>query len=105
MHTLKAIIENEEVLKKEIHKELKAIKENMVMHVALSIEGAIDILTEADLIPDEEVVVTFTLKGYMKRVVLDTYGVQHRGGKGKMGMASLDEGDDVLQDIFVARNA
>ena len=68
------------------------------------IEGAIDILTEADLIPDEEVVVTLTMKGYIKRVPLNTYGVQHRGGKGKMGMASLEEAEDVMQDIFVARN-
>ena len=36
------------------------------------IEGAIDILTEADLIPDEEVVVTLTCKGYIKRVPLET---------------------------------
>ena len=34
---------------------------------------------------------------------LETYGVQHRGGKGKMGMAALDESDDVIQDIFVAK--
>ena len=61
---------------------------NMVINAEPRIEGAIDILTEADLIPDEEVVVTLTRKGYIKRVPLETYGVQHRGGKGKMGNGS-----------------
>ena len=32
------------------------------------------------------------------------YGVQHRGGKGKMGMAALEDSEDVVQDIFVTRN-
>lgn len=100
----RSIIENEEILKREIQTELIAIKEEYGDKRKTRIEGAIDILTEADLIPDEEVVVTLTRKGYIKRVVLDTYGVQHRGGKGKMGMASLEEGDDVIEDLFVARN-
>ena len=60
-------------------------------------------LSEADLIPDEEVVVTLTGKGYIKRVPLSVYDVQHRGGKGKMGMAALEESGDVLRDIFVTR--
>ena len=79
------------VLKKEIVKELNEIKEEYADKRRTKIEGAIDILTEADLIPDEEVVVTLTTKGYVKRVPLETYGVQHRGGKGKMGMAALEE--------------
>ena len=48
-------------------------------------------------------VVTLTRKGYIKRVPLETYGVQHRGGKGKMGMQALDEAEDVIEDLFVAR--
>ncbi len=100
----RSILENESVLKKEIETELISIKQEYGDARRTKIEGAIDILTEADLIPDEEVVVTLTRKGYIKRVVLDTYGVQHRGGKGKMGMASLEEGDDVIEDLFVARN-
>lgn len=97
------ILENDDVLKKEIHTELVAIKEEYADARRTRIEGAIDILTEADLIPDEEVVVTLTRKGYIKRVVLETYGVQHRGGKGKMGMQALEEGEDVIEDLFVAR--
>ena len=99
----RSIIENEEVLKKEIYQELIAIKEEYADKRRSRIEGAIDILTEADLIPDEEVVVTLTRKGYIKRVTLETYGVQHRGGKGKMGMQALEESEDVIEDLFVAR--
>lgn len=44
------------------------------------------------------------MKGYIKRVPLEVYDVQHRGGKGKMGMATLEGTEDVVQDLFVARN-
>ncbi|MCX5922173.1 MAG: DNA gyrase subunit A [Candidatus Dependentiae bacterium] len=100
---LKSIIENAAILKQEIVKELQEIKEGYADARRTKIEGAIDIMTEADLIPDEEVVVTLTMKGYIKRVGLATYGVQHRGGKGKMGMTTLEGTDDVVEDLFVAK--
>jgi DNA gyrase subunit A len=49
-------------------------------------------------------VVTVSHKGYIKRVPLTTYGVQHRGGRGKMGLVGLDDSGDVMQDVFAARN-
>lgn len=101
---LTSIIEKETILIEEVVKELNDVKQQYGDKRRSRIEGAIDILTEADLIPDEEVVVTLTIKGYMKRVPLSTYGIQHRGGKGKMGMASLEESDDVMQDLFVTKN-
>lgn len=101
---LTSVIHDQEVLKQEVVQELKEIKETYADKRKSKIEAAIDILTEADLIPDEEVVITLTLKGYVKRVPLDVYGVQHRGGKGKMGMAQLDGAEDVVQDLFVAKN-
>ena len=101
---LRAIIEDKERLKLEVVKELEEVKENYGDARRSKIEGAVDILTEADLIPVSDVVVTLTKKGYIKRVCLDTYGVQHRGGKGKMGMVSLDESDDVIEDVFVAQS-
>lgn len=101
---LTSIVENEETLKKEVIKELEEIKQAYADKRRSRIEGAIDILTEADLIPDEEVVVTLTTRGYIKRVQLSVYDVQHRGGKGKKGMAALDEGEDVVEDLFVAKN-
>lgn len=55
-------------------------------------------------IQDDEVVITLTKNGYIKRVSLETYDVQKRGGKGKMGMATLEETDDIVQDIFICKN-
>lgn len=97
-----SILADQSVLNAELEAELREIKETYGDTRRTRIEDAIDILTEADLIPDEEVVVTLTLKGYVKRVPLVLYDVQHRGGKGKMGMAALE--DDVVQDMFVAKN-
>jgi len=98
---LRSILENEGILKQEIVKELEDIKTNYNDARRTKIEGAIDILTEADLIPDEEAVVTLTMKGYVKRVPLEAYGVQRRGGKGKMGLTALE--GDIVQDVFVAK--
>jgi len=96
------ILENDEVLKSVIRDELHDIKSSYGDKRKSLIGPPVDILSEADLIPEESVVVTLTQKGYVKRVPLDIYGVQHRGGKGKMGMASLDDSDDVVQDMFVS---
>lgn len=101
---LQSIISDQAILTNQIRAELQQIKSDYGDARRTRVEGPIDILTEVDLIPDDEVVVTLTSKGYIKRVQLDTYGVQHRGGKGKMGMGSLEESDDILEDIFVAKN-
>jgi DNA gyrase subunit A len=53
-----------------------------------------------DLIPREEMVVTISNVGYAKRVPLDTYRAQGRGGKGRAGMSTKDE--DFVTDLFVA---
>lgn len=100
----KSILADETILRGEIEKELIDVRETYGDDRKSRIEGALDLLTEADLIPQEDVVVTITMKGYIKRVLLETYGVQHRGGKGKMGMNALDESDDVVQDIYITRS-
>lgn len=101
---LQSILNDKAVLQEEIVRELQEIKEGYADSRRSVISAPIDILTEADLIPDESVVVTLTQKGYIKRVPLTTYGVQHRGGKGKFGIAALDDAEDVMQDVFVTRN-
>ena len=58
---------------------------------------------EADienLIQREDMVVTVSMTGYVKRVPLSTYRAQRRGGKGRTGMTTKDE--DVVSDLFVA---
>ena len=101
---LQSVLQDREILKKEIVTELVQIKETYNNPRRTKIEDTFASLTDEDLIPDEDVVVTLTQKGYIKRVSLDTYGVQHRGGKGKMGMQKLDNNDDVVRDMFVAKN-
>jgi DNA gyrase subunit A len=53
-----------------------------------------------DLIQREDMVVTFSVKGYIKRVPLDTYREQKRGGRGRSGMSTREE--DVVSQVFVA---
>jgi DNA gyrase subunit A len=55
-------------------------------------------------IQDDEVVITLTKNGYIKRVSLETYDIQKRGGKGKMGMTTLEDSNDIVQDIFICKN-
>ncbi len=62
------------------------------------VEADIDIDME-DLIPKEDVVVIITKEGYIKRIPLDTYRTQKRGGKGLTGMGTKE--DDVVVDLFV----
>lgn len=100
---LELILSDENELKNEIIKELDFIKATYANPRKTQIVAATDYLSDADLIADEDVVVTLTRRGYVKRVTLDTYTVQHRGGKGKKGTADLEEFDDVIQDVFVAR--
>jgi DNA gyrase subunit A len=100
---LEFILTNENELKSEIIKELDYVKATYSNPRKTKIVGALEGMSDADLIPDEDVVVTLTRRGYIKRVLLDTYTLQHRGGKGKKGTADLEELDDVIQDLFVAR--
>ncbi len=62
-------------------------------------ENNID-LDDEDFIQKEDMVVTISHSGYIKRVPLNTYRAQNRGGKGKTGMTTKDE--DFVQDVFVA---
>ena len=62
------------------------------------VEGGAD-LEDEDLIQREDMVVTVTHAGWIKRVPLDTYRAQRRGGKGRTGMATRDE--DFVRQVFV----
>ena len=101
---LELILRDETVLKQEMLNEFEYIKKTYADDRRTRIEDSIDDLHDIDLIPDEDVVITLTRKGYIKRVLLETYAIQHRGGKGKKGTSDLTESDDIMQDAFVARN-
>jgi DNA gyrase subunit A len=63
------------------------------------IEGELD-MEDEDLIPVEEMIVTITNTGYIKRLSVDTYRSQRRGGKGIIGMETKEE--DFVENLFVA---
>ncbi len=98
---LKAILENPEILRQVIKDELLEIQKNYRRERRTQIlESAAD-LTEEDLIAEEQMVVTATHSGYIKRTPLSLYRSQHRGGKGRIGMSTRTE-EDVLDSLFVA---
>ncbi|NYZ73508.1 DNA gyrase subunit A [Candidatus Micrarchaeota archaeon] len=86
-----------------IKNELKEIKERYGDKRRTEIEDAegeeIDV---ESLIPNDEVVVVISGRGYVKRVGLDEYRSQHRGGKGVIGTGNKEE--DFVQDVIVTRN-
>ncbi len=83
-----------------IRSELTDLRERFGDERRTKIIGSVMDFEDEDLIPDEEVVVTITNSGYIKRLPLDTYSQQHRGGKGIIGMDTKEE--DFVTDIFVA---
>lgn len=66
------------------------------------IKGAVGELNEEDLIPDEEVIVSVSMTGYVKRIKPDAFRAQNRGGKGVIG-ANLKE-EDIVEHLFSTRN-
>ena len=83
-----------------IREELEAVKAQFPEGRRTTIEDAEFGQDMEDLIPREQMVVTTTNTGYIKRVNLNTYRAQHRGGKGRAGMSTRDE--DTVTNLFVA---
>ncbi|MDR1551737.1 MAG: DNA gyrase subunit A [Holosporaceae bacterium] len=83
-----------------IREELVKVKEEFATPRKTSIEEGGEELDDEDYIQREEMVVTVSHSGYIKRVPLSTYRAQRRGGKGKTGMTTKDE--DFIHDLFVA---
>ena len=82
-----------------IREELLNLKEQYPEGRRTAIQRSHAELEDEDLIPREDVVVTITNSGYIKRLPVDTYTQQHRGGKGIIGMDTKDE--DFVEDIFI----
>ena len=83
-----------------IREELETLKAQYPDERRTTIEDAEFEQDMEDLIPREQMVVTVTNTGYIKRVPLSTYRAQHRGGKGRSGMSTRDE--DTVANLFVA---
>ena len=82
-----------------MREELVAVREEFAMPRRTLVAPAADGIDDEDLIEREEMVVTVTLDGYIKRTPLETFRAQRRGGKGRAGMATKDE--DVVTNLFV----
>ncbi|MEN9926030.1 MAG: gyrase subunit, partial [Pseudomonadota bacterium] len=79
--------------------ELVLIREAYATPRMSEITAAADGIDDEDLIERDEMVVTVTMDGYIKRTPLSTFRAQNRGGKGRAGMATKDE--DVVTTMFV----
>jgi DNA gyrase subunit A len=99
---LKDILDREERRMQIIKDELLEIKAKYGDARRSSIEYAASEMRMEDLIADEEVVVTISHAGYIKRTNLNEYKVQNRGGMGSKGSTTRDK--DFLEHLFVATN-
>ena len=84
-----------------IKEEALKLKEDFGDERRTEIRNARAEISIEDLIKDEEVVVTLTEKGYVKRVAIDTYRSQKRGGIGVNATNTVE--DDVVKDMYIAR--
>ena len=89
---LKAILASDEKILAIIKEELLEIKDKYADERRTSIDmTAIDYIEDESLIPVEDIIITLTNKGYIKRLTTDTYRVQNKGGVGVKGMATNEE--------------
>jgi DNA gyrase subunit A len=95
-----AILGSESKLRKVIIKELEEVKELYGDERRTRIEDEAAEIVLEDLIADEQVAVTFSHSGYMKRTPISTYRMQRRGGSGRTGMKTRDE--DFVEHLFIA---
>ncbi len=97
---LKGILASEQRLMGIIKDELQALKTEFGDERRTEILEETADLTIEDLLADEDMVVTITRSGYIKRTHVEAYRSQKRGGKGVTGMETKEE--DIVEDLFVA---
>ncbi|BAH05058.1 DNA gyrase A subunit [Clostridium kluyveri NBRC 12016] len=96
---LKEILENKSILLNMIKDELIEIRDKYGDERRTEIQISNDDINIEDLIEEEEVVITLTHAGYIKRISADTYSSQRRGGKGIQAMTTKE--DDFVEHIFI----
>ncbi|HEV7340333.1 MAG TPA: DNA gyrase subunit A [Sphingopyxis sp.] len=96
---LLSILANRDKLIAVMRDELIAVRDEFAKPRRTQLAPAADGIDDEDLIEREEMVVTVTMDGYIKRTTLDSFRAQRRGGKGRAGMATKDE--DVVTEMFV----
>jgi DNA gyrase subunit A len=96
---LKAILENEALVLQIIKDELMEIRKKYADERKTEISLEMKEITMEDLITDEEMVITLSHQGYIKRNPLSAYRSQRRGGKGLIGMETKEE--DFVSELFI----
>ncbi|MBN1595424.1 DNA gyrase subunit A [candidate division FCPU426 bacterium] len=97
---LRSILSNPRKVMDIVITELEEIKKKYGDARRTEIIGALQDLSIEDLIQEEDMVITVTHKGYIKRLPVSTYRAQRRGGRGVMGMGTKEE--DFVEHLFVA---
>ncbi len=98
---LKEILENEDVRMGIIKDELSEIRERYGDDRRTEIVHSVDDMTYEDMIPNDEMVITISHEGYIKRSPLTEYRTQSRGGVGSRGVTTKN--DDFTEHLFVAK--
>lgn len=96
------ILANEALVLQIISDELQEIRERFADERRTEILVGEESILDEDLIPQEEVVITITHTGYIKRLPLTTYRSQKRGGRGVVGMDTKD--NDFVEHLFVTNS-
>ena len=97
---LRAILDSELLLRQKVVEELQAISEKHGDDRRTEVIDVSDEIRVEDLIAEEDVAITVTNTGYIKRTAIDTYRHQRRGGKGRIGMRT--RGEDFVTQLFIA---
>ncbi|WP_410507207.1 DNA gyrase subunit A [Methanosarcina hadiensis] len=97
---LRKILASDELKYEIIRTELLELKEKYGDVRRTKIVHNTENVSDEDLIPEEDVVVTITNGGYIKRIPLDTYTMQRRGGRGIIGMEMKEE--DFVENLFIS---
>ena len=97
---LTEVLGSEQMVLDIVKEEILAIREKYADDRRTSIEPVVDDIDIEDLIAEEDNVVTMTHQGYIKRLPVDTYKSQHRGGKGIVGMQTKEE--DFVSTMFIS---
>ncbi len=97
---LRAILSSDELLMQVVVSELKAVREKYSDERRTIIIDETGEFRIEDLIADEDMAITVTNTGYIKRTAISTYRMQRRGGKGRIGMRTREE--DFVSHLFIA---
>ena len=97
----KAILADEKLLLGVIKKEITEISDKYGDDRRTSIGFDEEDFTDEDLIPNELTVIAMTKLGYIKRMTIDNFKSQHRGGKGIKGMQTIE--DDYIEELFMTK--